>query len=337
MVLGTGGTMAGQANGLSAGGYDAGVVPVQALVDGIDLPAGIAVECKQVAALPGQDVGAAVWLALVEAVGAASADGVHGVVVVHGTDTLEETAFALHLVCDPAMPVVVTGAVRPAHVAGADGPANLLAAILAAGAPASAGMGVSIAFDDSLFDPAHTTRTRMTSSREFEADAAGTYGPLTADGPLIWRRRSTTVPRFALTESLPRVDVLVGHADVDARLVEDSLGRGAAAIVWAGTGSGNAPAAVIEALAAAALDGCIVVRASRITGGALVLPDVEVDDTGLGFVAAYTLDASKVRILVQLALAADPSTPIDTLRRLVIDVSGFDVSGSDVSGFDPVR
>lgn len=327
VVLGTGGTIAGAANGLSAGGYASGRVPVEALVGPVPLPPGVEVVCHRVSALPGQDVGAAVWRDLAHAIEAARADGAAGVVVVHGTDTLEETAFALHLACDPAIPVVVTGAVRPAHAPGADGPANLTDAIRgAAGAP---GLGVAVCFDGLLLDPAHLHRARLTSTREFETSGPGPYGIVTADGPILWRARAAGLPRLAIPETLPQVEILFGHADVDARIVTDAVARGAVGVVWAGTGNGNAPGPVIDALAEAVRMSCAVVRASRIAGGGMVLPDIEVNDAEHGFVTSLALDAPKARVLLQLALAAG-FADASSLRGFFADASGLGASAPGI-------
>jgi L-asparaginase len=323
MVLGTGGTIAGEANGLSSGGYASGRVAIDDLVDPIQFPDGIDVVTRQIAHLPGQDIGEAAWRTMIDAIDDARRQGTDGVVIVQGTDTIDETALVLALTCDADMAIVITGAVRPNYVPGADGPANVRASVVTAASPQSSNRKAMVVFDNTIFAAASVSRTSLTSTREFEAGPDGALGTVSVDKAIFWRPTGPAGVRLAMgAEALPCVEILFGHADADARLVHDAVSRGANGIVWAGTGSGNAPRSIIQALAEAATNGCAIVRASRIPRSGLVLRNIEIDDDTLGFVASLGLDAPQARILLQLALANDHRNARQ-IQALFTQVSGL--------------
>jgi len=316
LVLATGGTIAGSAApGL---GYQAGALPVDVLLAAAPGIAGVArLETATVAAIGSQDMDERVWLRLADHLArAAGRPEVAGIVVTHGTDTMEETAWFLDLVLAPAQPVVLTGAMRPPSAPDADGPANLLAAVAVAADPGARRRGVLVVADGHIHRARDLTKTHTTDLNALTSVGAAPLGtvagsrvawtpPLPAAGsslprpPFDW----TTLAAQLAGRSWPRVDVIYAHAGMDGALIAAAAAGGARGLVIAGVGSGNLSSAALAAAAAAARAGLIVVRSSRVAAGG-VARNLEVDDDALGFIAAGRLNPAKARILLLLALAA---------------------------------
>lgn len=314
LLIATGGTIAGAAPSADrTQGYLPGALPVSALIDAVPALRGIArIEAEQPFSIGSQHLTAAHHLQLVARVRAAQADAdLAGIVLTHGTDTMEETALLLDLCCPRDRPVVLTGAMRPATAIGADGPMNLYAAAAVAVDPASRGAGAVVLMNDQVFGPdraskAHTSRTDAFVARDGAALAS------IVDGRAHWhlppaeaaaRRPSLAAALASLPATLPRVDVIAQQVDADPAIVGFLVARGAAGLVLAGTGHGTMSDPMREALAAAAAAGVLVVRASRIAAGP-VTRGGGVDDAAHGFVAAGWLPPHKARLVASLALAA---------------------------------
>lgn len=306
LVLGTGGTIAGAgANAMSAA-YRPGGLALSELIG--DLAAlGLAAELvpQDIARIGSQDIGWAEWRALHAACRAAMEDpAITGVIITHGTDTAEETAFLLDLTLPTNKPIVLVGAMRPADAVGADGMRNFANAVRVVSDPAAAGRGVMLVMGDAVL-AARDARKAATSS----IDAFKTFprGPLARVTPasLDWfgpPHRAGEGARYAWPQALPRVAILTAGAGMDAQPVEALLGIGCRGIVLAGMGQGNAPRVVLEALARAAVAGVPVVRASRVDEG-LVDRNIEVDDDDTGLVAARALGPAKARMLLIVLVA----------------------------------
>ncbi len=315
-VLTTGGTIAGlPEEGLS---YRAGALPAQHLLESVPQAAKWArLSAEAVAEVGSQDVDHAVWRTLAARVRALMNDGqVHGIVITHGTDTLEETAFFLHMAVQANKPVVLTGAMRPAHAPAADGAANLLDAIAAACSPAARSLGVCVLMNQTLYDAVEVQKVRAEGLDAFSCRNHGPLGrvwghqlvlyPGAGPGNPAWRGAFAD----SRLETWPRVHILYAHAGMDAALLDAMLASGPDGIVVAGVGNGNASAPTWRRLQAAASEGVAVVRASRTPAGH-VWPGVEVDDERLGFIAAGGLSPQKARVLLLLALQRG-----DNARRL---------------------
>ncbi|MGW0249631.1 asparaginase [Nocardia goodfellowii] len=305
-ILATGGTIAGKANANSAVGYTAGEASAQDLIDavpGLDKIARLTAE--QVSNIGSQDMNEEVWLQLADRIEQIFADDrADGVVVTHGTDTIEETAFFLDHVVAADKPVVLVGSMRPSTALSADGPANLRSAVQVAAAPDARGRGTMVVLNDTIHDAGDVTKTNTTSVQTFASPNTGPIGHVDAAAvrftePPSTRRRSTfRVPDKA---PFPRVDIVYSHAGMDATQVNDSLGHGAKGIVLAGVGDGNTAKPVVAALSAAAGKGVLVVRSSRVGSGSVVR-NAELNDDELGTVSALALNPAKSRILLQLLL-----------------------------------
>jgi L-asparaginase len=313
LLIATGGTIAGTAESPTrVSGYRPAALPVQALVDSVpDLSRIARVSAEQPFSTGSQHLTSGHWLQLASRVRAAIADpAIDGIAITHGTDTMEETALFLDLTCLRDKPVVLTGAMRPATALSADGPMNLLNAVAMAAHPSARGAGAMVLMNDQAFAPdraakLHTSRVDAFGARDGAAmatmvDATPRWhvDPVTAG----LRRPSLAHAFVTLPTSLPRVDVLPAYVDMDPSIVPWLLGRGSRAIVVAGTGNGTLAEPLQQALAEAAAQGCLVVRASRVAYGPVVR-DGGVEDHRLGFVAAGFVSPHKARLLTALALA----------------------------------
>ena len=318
LVIGTGGTIAGSApTATQTVGYRAGVVAVSQLVDNLPGSADIAeLRTSQPFSIGSQHMTSSNWLALASLVRDAQADpAIDGVVVTHGTDTMEETAFFLDVVTAAGKPVVMTGAMRPATALSADGPANLLAACRFACDPGAAGRGVLVAFGERAFAAASVAKAHTLRTDAFVARDDAAVGELVAQ-TVHWRHPAPdaesragrrALAGIALPDPLPRVALILQHVDCDPAVVDWQVARGARGIVVAGSGNGMLPDPMRAALAQASRGGCIVVRASRVAAGPEVR-NAEAEpgdrDDALGFVASGYVAPLKARILLQCCLAA---------------------------------
>ena len=301
LVLGTGGTIAGAAGTATGGAYRAGGLALAAMLEEL---AALGLDAQlvpqEVARIGSQDIGWPEWQVLHAACRAAMDDpAITGIMITHGTDTAEETAFLLDLTLPTSKPVVLVGAMRPADAVGADGMRNFANAVKVVSDPAAAGRGVMLVMGDAVL-AARDARKAATAS--IDAFRSFPRGPLARVTParLDWfgpPHRVGEAAAYAFPQSLPRVAILTAGAGMDAQPVEALLGIGAKGIVLAGMGQGNAPADVLAALARAAAAGVPVVRSSRVDEG-LVDRNVEVDDDALGLVAARALGPAKARILL---------------------------------------
>jgi L-asparaginase len=307
-ILATGGTIAGSAGSALERGYRPGQIGAADLLEaakGLGLSATF--EGREIAAIGSLDIGWREWDALHREIEAALTDeGVDGVIVTHGTDTAEETAFLLDLTLSAGKPVVLVGAMRPADAVGSDGMRNLANAVRVAGDPAAAGRGVLVVMSDQVFAAIDVRKAATGGAEAFRGFPRGPIANVTPTS-LDWfgpADRSGRAARFAWPAALPKVPILYAYAGMDGADVSCML-SGADGAVLAGLGQGNAPAQVIAALAAS---GVPVVRSSRVDQGS-VDRNLEVDDDALGFVAARGLGPAKARILLQVLLANGISDP----------------------------
>ncbi|MFB7724637.1 asparaginase [Nocardia sp. NPDC056100] len=306
-ILATGGTIAGKANANSAVGYTAGEATAQDLIDavpGIDKIAKL--DAEQIANIGSQDMNDEVWLTLANRINQIFADDkADGVVVTHGTDTIEETAFFLdHVVASPK-PVVLVGSMRPSTALSADGPANLRSAVQVAADADARDRGTMVVLNDTIHGAKDVTKTNTTSVQTFVSPNTGPLGHVDA-AAVTFAEPASAHPRLTFPvpgkSPLPQVAIVYSHAGMDATQVNDALGHGAQGIVLAGVGDGNTAKPVVAALSAAAGKGVLVIRSSRVGSGSVVR-NAELNDDELGTISALDLNPAKARILTQLLLA----------------------------------
>ena len=307
LLLATGGTIAGSARPGADVRYASGQLRAEQLVAAVPALADLAsIRAEQLASVGSQDMNRRIWVDLAHRIQRAFADpDVDGIVITHGTDTIEETAFFLDLVLPESKPVVLVGAMRPADAAGADGPANLLDAVKVAGTSDASSRGVLVVLNDTL----HLARSVQKSNTQrldaFESRSGRVAGGITSRGVTFYASPAAQPKPFGVPAlpNWPQVEIIYAHADMDSRQITDALRSGARGLILAGVGDGNASKAALDALAAAARSGVLVVRSTRVPNGD-VDRNVEIDDDALGFVAAEDLNPQKARILLQLLIAA---------------------------------
>ena len=307
-ILATGGTIAGAQPKPGEAGYKAGSFSVESLIQAVPGMRDIAtVTGEQIANIGSQNMNDAVWIKLARRVNElqSSAD-VEGIVITHGTDTMEETGYFLDLVTKGEKPVVLVGSMRPATATSADGPMNLYNATAVAGDRAARGRGVLVVMNDQIHYARETTKTNTTSLQTFASPNRGlagivNFGKARFYSPPTTKHTSGSAFAGSVPDKLPVVFIVYSYANAGKEEVEAAVAAGAKGIVLAGVGDGNSTDPLIEALSSAAKKGIVVVRSSRV-GSGTVARNVELDDDKLGFVAAMELNPQKARILLQQAL-----------------------------------
>ena len=320
MILATGGTIAGAAATATQPDYTSGQVPIEgmiAAVPGIDALAEVSGE--QLANVGSQDITFAIMIELAKRINTLLGSGdIDGVVVTHGTDTMEETAYFLNLTVKSKKPVVMTGAMRPATAVSADGPLNLYNAVAVAADAKATGRGVLVVMNDRIHGAHSLTKTNTTSVETFLSPINGLIGTVVYGKTKYFRRpfrKHTYRSEFSVdgVTDLPRVDILYACAEMPADLIDCSVSRGAMGIVIAGDGNGNMNTATLLQASRAAAQGAIIVRSSRVPTGT-VSRNVEIDDDSLGFIVSDELNPAKARILLMLALLENRK--LDSLQQL---------------------
>jgi L-asparaginase len=319
LVLATGGTIAGQADPRATGAYKSGQITGEQLVQsvpGLDKLAQLSAE--QISSIGSQDMNDKVWFALAHRIQQAfDKNEADGVVVTHGTDTLEETAFFLDNVLHADKPVVLVGSMRPATAVSADGPGNLYEAIQVAADPRSRGRGVMAVLDDKIQSARSVTKTNTTSVETFNSPNGGPIGYVDSAGGIRFMAQPSGLKRatyeLPANDQLPRVEIVYSHANMDAIPIEDAISHGAKGIVLAGVGDGNTSKQALDALEQAAKKGIVIVRSTRVRSG-FVTRNVEVDDDKNGFVVSEDLNPQKARVLLQLLIANGVTAPAELQR-----------------------
>lgn len=268
--------------------------------------------------LPSQSITDDDLFDLVRTIHVALDDGADGVVITHGTNTLEETAYFLHLTVRTDRPVVVVGAMRPSSAISADGYLNLFNGVRVAAEPASAGMGVLVVLNDTIHSARDVTKTATYRVETFQGRDLGPLGYADNDGRVLFYHRpmrphtSATEFDIARLPALPRVDVVVSYLGADGTMIDAAVAAGARGIVSAGTGAGRPTPSETEALDRAAAAGVLIAQGTRVGSGRTVR------SPGLrrrGWVATDNLQPWKARILLRLALAT--TTDPDEIQRIV--------------------
>lgn len=308
VILATGGTIAGSAASGTQAGYTSGQVNIDAMINAVPDAKKLAnITGEQLSNVGSQDMSFEIMLKLAKRINELLATKeVAGVVVTHGTDTMEETAYFLNLVVKSDKPVVLVGSMRPSTAISADGPLNLYNGIAVAADPKAKGHGVLLVMNDWIHSAQSLVKVSTTAVQTFMSPLRGLIGTVNygiAEYYRIPHNKFGAQSEFSIegVTALPRIDIVYGCTDMPADLIDASVEHGAKGIVIAGVGNGNMPKAALEACARAAKKGVVVVRSSRVATGN-VGRNVEVDDDKLGLVASYDLNPQKSRILLSVAL-----------------------------------
>jgi L-asparaginase len=316
-ILATGGTIAGAASDTTkVSGYKAGAVGIQSLIDAVPAIKDYAnIQGEQVVSIDSQNMNEAIWTKLAARTNELlSSSSVDAVVITHGTDTMEETAYFLDLTIKSSKPVVMVGSMRPSTAISADGPLNLLNAVRIAASPQSVGKGVLVALNDRIFAARYVTKGNSTNVETFVSRDQGPLGYM-QDGKVLYYsvalRKHTKNSEFSAAgvSKFPRVDIIYAFGGITKDYVDHVVSMGAQGIVVAGMGDGGLGTILTDALSDAQKKGIVIVRTTR-TGSGLVTRNGDADDDGLHFVAGDDLNAQKARILLELALlkTKDPNT-----------------------------
>jgi L-asparaginase len=312
-VIATGGTIAGRSEGGQLTGAQL-VAAVPGLADAANLGVEEFSRVGSSAMTPDH------WLRLSRRINElfASDAGLAGVVVTHGTDTMEETAYFLHLTVEHDRPVVMVGSMRNASAVSADGPANLLSGVRVAAATESAGRGVLVVLNDEIHSARDVRKMDNNRVDTFVSTEWGALGVVDADR-IVFRRavatRHTTQSELhldPLVAELPRVPIVADYAGSDGASMRAAAHDGAVAIVVQAFGGGRASPETRRAAAEIAGAGTPVVYASRVPEGRVMESVATVDE---GLLSAGDLPPHRVRVLLMIALA-QPRTPRELQRLL---------------------
>ena len=308
-ILATGGTIAGSGQGELSGDYKSGAKSVDELLAAVPQINDIAmIKGEQISNIGSQEMNDEIWLKLANRVSELlTKNDVDGVVIVHGTDTIEETAYFLSLVIKSKKPIVLVGAMRNADSMSADGPLNIYNAVSVAADKNAREKGALVVMNDEIHAAREVTKTNTVSVATFTSPNSGKIGTVNYGvvnfymAPL---RKHTISSDFNIKDikALPRVDIIYAHPQDVGDFVETAVQKGAKGIVVAGMGNGNLYPDTEAALAKASEAGVIVVRSSR-TGSGSTSVSSEVDDAKLGFLTADNLNPQKTRVLLMLALS----------------------------------
>lgn len=310
-ILATGGTIASRgANSLALTdyGHSTGMKPVeiQALIEAVP-------EIEEIAQITGEqviNVGSSKlsienWLVLAKRTNEILASKeIDGIVITHGTDTMEETAYFLNLVVKSDKPIVLVGSMRPSTGLSADGPLNLVNAVALAASPEAKGKGVMVCMNNQISSAFGVTKTNTANVATFQCPDTGYLGYIQSSRPFFVSmplKKHTWQTEFDLsdTQALPRVDVNYTTLGSDGLFIDAAVAAGAKGIVNAGMGHANMPEATMNSLRQARQKGLAVVVGSRV-GSGMVTPTGQFQQAG--FVTAMMHNPQKARILLMLAL-----------------------------------
>lgn len=306
IILATGGTIAGSGESATKAAYTAGKVPIDDLLNAVPQIHDYGkITGEQIAQIGSQNMNIVTWLKLSNRINQIFKDNLaDAVVVTHGTDTQEETAYFLDLTVQSEKPVVIVGAMRPSTAMSQDGNRNLLDAVMVAADPKSQGKGVIVSMNERIFDARDVTKTSTTNLGTFQSRNFGPIG-LIYDGKASYYYESLRNPvqKFDVTKvtALPQVEIVYGYADASPVPVSCLINTPVKGIVYAGMGNGNFNESVGKVLAEASKKGIIVCRSNRAGSGRITL-DNEVDDAAFGFIVSDDLSPQKARILLMLSL-----------------------------------
>lgn len=306
-VLATGGTIAGSSDSnTDTTGYKSGALGIDKVIASVPQLKDIAnVTGEQVANVGSENVDNALLLKLAKRVNQLlNDDQVDGIVVTHGTDTLEETAYFLHLVVKSDKPVVVVGSMRPASAISADGPLNLYHAVKIASTKEAKGKGVMVTLNDRIASARFITKTNTTTTDSFKSLEQGYIGEVAGEVVSFYNeptRKHTADSEFDISKlkELPQVDILYGYQNDQKYVYDLAVKAGAKGIVVAAAGNGTMSTEAINGATDAVKKDVVIVRSSRAGNG--IVTHEKMDDEH-HFVSSDSLNPQKARILLMLAL-----------------------------------
>lgn len=309
VILATGGTIAGAGAGAAnSATYQAAKVGIEQLIAGVPELSQLAnVRGEQVMQIASESITNDNLLQLGRRVAElADSNDVDGIVITHGTDTLEETAYFLNLVEKTDKPIIVVGSMRPGTAMSADGMLNLYNAVAVASSKDARGKGVLVTMNDEIQSGRDVSKMINIKTEAFKS----AWGPLgmVVEGKSYWFRlpakRHTMDSEFDIKtiKSLPDVEIAYSYGNVSDTAYKALAQSGAKAIIHAGTGNGSVSSRVVPALQALRKDGVHIIRSSHVNAGGFVLRNAEQPDDKYDWVVAHDLNPQKARILTMVAL-----------------------------------
>lgn len=307
-IIATGGTIAGVSKSSTESNYKAGELGIFQLLEAVPEVKQIAdVSGEQLVKIGSQDMNDDVWLKLAKRINELlNKENYDGVVITHGTDTMEETAYFLNLTVNSVKPVIMVGAMRPATGMSADGPLNLYNAVVIAADKNAQNRGVMVSMNEIILDAKDVIKTSTTAVETFQGANYGKLGYL-HNGKVFFSRKpenkhtSQSVFNVDNLKTLPKVGIVYGYANMSELPMKSFIDAKFDGIVYAGVGNGNFYHTLFEMAINAQKKGIQIVRSSRVPTGATTL-DAEVDDAKYNFVAAQALNPQKARVLLMLSL-----------------------------------
>ncbi len=312
-ILGTGGTIAGFIDStIATTGYAAGAIDIDVLIKAVPQIRDLAdISWEQIANIDSSNMCDEIWLRLAKKIAKLFAEGIDGVVITHGTDTMEETAYFLNLTIKSDKPVVLVGAMRPSTAISADGPKNLYNAVALVANKEAKNKGVMVAINDKILSARGVVKTHSLNVDAFSSPDFGDLGYI-VDGKVFFYNNVTKAHTknapFDVSKltSLPKVDILYSYSNDGSGVAAKALfEHGAKAIVVAGSGAGSIHKNQKDVLKELLKKGLKVVVSSRVVAGCVAVSD---SDEKLGFISAEDLNPQKARVLLILALTktSDP-------------------------------
>ncbi|MDQ0245060.1 L-asparaginase [Bacillus fengqiuensis] len=309
-VLATGGTIAGTGStSTQTTGYQAGVLTPDQLIEAVPALKDTAnISAEQVARIDsGTSNTNAVMVKLAKEVQKELDDPkCDGIVITHGTDTMEETAYFLNLTVHSDKPIIMVGSMRPSTSLSADGPLNLYNAVVLAGSKEARGKGVLISMNGKIGSARDIFKTNTTDVDAFDNPELGYLGFMQGDKPHFYNlpiKKHTTESEFDIRhineDNLPRVDIVYSHANDDRVMVDAAVAAGAKGIIHAGTGNGSIHEKTLPGLQDAVKKSVAVVRDTRVPEGMVTPEQIDVDNH---FINSDNINPQKARILLMLAL-----------------------------------
>lgn len=308
VIMATGGTIAGKGKSSSQSQYSPSEVMVNDLIASVpDLKKIANISGEQFSQISSQNMNSEFWLKLSKRVNEIlSQSNVDGLVITHGTDTLEETAYFLNLTVRNKKPVVIVGAMRPATSISADGPMNLFNAVAVAADSHFRNQGVMVVANDNIYAARDVSKTNTTNVATFQSNNFGPIGKVYYGKANLYysstrAHTAGTIFNVKKLTTLPRVDILYGYTNSSGDIIDAAVKGGAKGIVYASVGDGNAYSESLESLINASKTGVFVVKSARAGSGSVVL-NSEINDDEYKFIGADNLNPQKARILLMLAL-----------------------------------
>lgn len=312
-ILGTGGTIAGFIDStIATTGYTAGAIDIDVLIKAVPQIRDLAdISWEQIANIDSSNMCDEIWLRLAKKIAKLFAEGIDGVVITHGTDTMEETAYFLNLTIKSDKPVVLVGAMRPSTAISADGPKNLYNAVALVANKEAKNKGVMVAINDKILSARGVVKTHSLNVDAFSSPDFGDLGYI-VDGKVFFYNNVTKAHTknapFDVSKltSLPKVDILYSYSNDGSGVAAKALfEHGTKGIVVAGSGAGSIHKNQKDVLKELLKKGLKVVVSSRVVAGYVAVSD---SDEKLGFISAEDLNPQKARVLLILALTktSDP-------------------------------